>query len=67
MNITLAQKHYEQARAFEQQQAKIALEVGDDVTPITAAHLPGDPRQLRGIPVVGVHGGLGGAIAGTRP
>jgi hypothetical protein len=28
---------------------------------------PGDARQLRGIPVVGVHGGLGGAITGTKP
>lgn len=29
--------------------------------------LPGDPWKLRGIPVVGVHGGVGGAIAGSRP
>lgn len=28
---------------------------------------PGDRAQLRGIPVVGVKGGLGGAIKGTRP
>lgn len=27
----------------------------------------GDARQLRGIPAVGVKGGLGGAIPGTRP
>lgn len=28
---------------------------------------PGDPRQLRGIPVVGVEGGMGGAMIGSRP
>lgn len=30
-------------------------------------HTPGDARQLRGIPVVGVVGGVGGAISGTKP
>lgn len=29
--------------------------------------LPGDPNKLRGIPVVGVLGGAGGHIPGTRP
>jgi len=29
--------------------------------------LPGDPNKLRGIPVVGVYGGAGGHIPGTRP
>lgn len=29
--------------------------------------LPGDPWKLRGIPVVGVHGGVGGAIPGSKP
>lgn len=28
---------------------------------------PGDPRVLRGIPVVGVKGGLGGAMKDSRP
>ena len=31
------------------------------------ATLPGDPWLLRGIPVVGVHGGVGGASPGTKP
>lgn len=31
------------------------------------AKLPGDPFALRGIPVVGVHGGAGGAMRDTRP
>lgn len=30
-------------------------------------HTPGDAARLRGIPVVGVDGGYGGAIKGTRP
>jgi hypothetical protein len=35
--------------------------------PKPIASEPGDAHKLRGIPAVGVRGGLGGAIAGTRP
>lgn len=57
---------------LDQQQAKtmarIALETGATVTIHTrSSHVPGDPALLRGIPVVGVPGGFGGAIPGTRP
>lgn len=50
--------------------AAIALEVGADLPEAPAAPtatIPGDGYRLRGIPVVGVHGGIGGAIVGTRP
>lgn len=67
MNISLQMKHHQQAVDLERQQARIALEVGDDIEPRVGTVLPGDPFLLRGIPLVGVHGGLGGAIAGTRP
>ncbi|MDQ3672700.1 MAG: hypothetical protein M3364_09750 [Actinomycetota bacterium] len=37
--------------------------------PLGSGHqrAPGDPHKLRGIPVVGVRGGLGGAVSGSRP
>lgn len=35
--------------------------------PLRPGAIPGDARALRGIPAVGVKGGLGGAILGTRP
>ncbi|HVM68870.1 MAG TPA: hypothetical protein VM204_03430 [Gaiellaceae bacterium] len=48
--------------------ARILLETGSPL-PVSASKssLPGDARALRGLPAVGVRGGLGGAIAGTRP
>lgn len=48
--------------------AKVLLDVGADMPESTStASAPGDNRRLRGVPVVGVKGGMGGAIAGTRP
>lgn len=38
----------------------------EEVVPVKG-YRPGDPAQLRGLPVVGVYGGLGGAIRGSRP
>lgn len=35
--------------------------------PRSALTKPGDPAQLRGIPVVGGRGSFGGAISGTQP
>lgn len=47
---------------------KILIETGEPLpSPSTSSRAPGDPHALRGLPAVGVRGGLGGAIAGTRP
>lgn len=59
---------YNTAQHHAQLVAQIALETGNTLpTPTTTTSLPGDTDALRGIPVVGVHGGRGGAIPGTRP
>jgi len=58
-----------EAEYQEAQMVDIAMKAGADVpdrTPAVGA-APGDPWLLRGIPVVGVHGGVGGAQRGTRP
>lgn len=49
--------------------ARILLETGAALpTPATSSSsAAGDPHKLRGLPAVGVRGGLGGAIAGTKP
>lgn len=49
-------------------QRKLAVEVYDqpDEQP-TTSRPAGDPHALRGIPVVGAKGGLGGAIIGSKP
>lgn len=54
---------------MERLKARILLEVGADLPESSSirAYAPGDPRRLRGVPVVGVPGGMGGAIPGTRP
>jgi hypothetical protein len=53
------------------QLTEIARETGNDLTLLTEkkfrASKSGDPRTLRGIPVVGVPGGMGGVIPGTNP
>lgn len=51
----------------EQAIAKAVREAKADAPPHPNTHVPGDARALRGIPVVGVHGGIGGAIQGSRP
>jgi len=62
---------FERAR-LEIEQAKMLKEIIDEADdaqslvrgrPMTKT---GDPRQLRGVPIVGP-GGFGGAILGTRP
>jgi hypothetical protein len=53
---------------MERLKARVLLEVGADLPEASPGmNTPGDARQLRGIPVVGVSGGMGGAMAGTRP
>lgn len=62
-------RHAQEAQQAARAQARIALDVGTvDPHPNDARKaLPGDPWRLRGIPVVGVHGGVGGGMRGTRP
>jgi hypothetical protein len=62
-------KHALERQHSAQVQARIARETGTtEPHPNNAQHgLPGDPWRLRGIPIVGVHGGIGGAINGSRP
>ncbi len=67
----LAFKYREQAR--RSQEHLLAVEVveqgatsADPSAPVRGA-LPGDRAKLRGIPITGVHGGLGGTILGTNP
>lgn len=59
----------EMDREHEAMIAKAVLEACDPEPVVTSgpALKPGDRKRLRGIPVVGTPGGLGGAIAGTRP
>lgn len=47
--------------------ARAVAESGEPLPAHPNHVLPGDHRRLRGIPVVGVKGGLGGAIPGSRP
>jgi hypothetical protein len=44
--------------------AKIVLAVERETS---SAKAGGDPTALRGLPTVGVRGGFGGAIRGTKP
>lgn len=47
--------------------ARIVLEVGAEAPKPATGSLPLDPWRLRGVPVVGRRGAIGGAIRGTRP
>lgn len=68
--VLLWAKHRREAKIMDEQMAEIALEAGEELPEASTAPratLSGDAWRLRGIPVVGVPGGLGGAIPGTRP
>jgi hypothetical protein len=67
VNISLVLKQHQVRVDLERQVHRIAIETSTDVPAHPKAQLPGDPWRLRGIPVVGVHGGIGGAMLGTRP
>lgn len=54
--------------AAELQVAKVVFESGGQAPEHPNSRvLPGDPWLLRGIPVVGVRGGVGGAVPGSLP
>jgi hypothetical protein len=67
--FSLALRHHEENVRNAKLLARLALETGS--VPMhpndPRGALPGDPAALRGLPVVGVRGGYGGAIRGTRP
>ena len=65
----LIMRHACEAEHAAKIQARIALEVGSVELHKNDARtaLPGDPLRLRGIPVVGVHGGVGGHMRGSQP
>ena len=56
---------------YHETQARIVRRAVEEASPgeelKPSALLPGDARRLRGIPCVGVLGGMGGAILGSRP
>jgi hypothetical protein len=63
----MARRHDESVRNAKLL-AQLALESG--TVPMHAndpRRPPGDPQALRGLPVVGGRGSIGGAIRGTRP
>ena len=43
------------------------MEVGAEAPRPSTSSLPLDPWRMRGLPVVGGRGAIGGAIRGTRP
>jgi hypothetical protein len=59
-------RHIAEYAMSEKIQTKLRAQLYTD-TPTTTARAAGDPWALRGIPVVGVKGGVGGAIPGTKP
>lgn len=56
-----------QARADIAALKRLKPDVDADPELFFTMRLPGDPNKLRGIPVVGVYGGVGGHIPGSRP
>jgi hypothetical protein len=59
-------RHIAEYAMSEKIQTKLRAQLYTD-PPTTTARAAGDPWALRGIPVVGVKGGVGGAIPGTKP
>lgn len=65
--LILALKHANQVQFQEQELARIVLETGETPPVNPKATVGDDARKLRGIPVTGVPGGLGGTITDTDP
>lgn len=66
-SITLALRHHAENVRNAKMLAQLALEAGPDVEMRATAKLPGDVDALRGVPLVGVRNGRGGALRGSRP
>jgi hypothetical protein len=61
-------ENFRSTNDVERRVARVILEAGVQAPPHpNSTVLPGDPWALRGIPAVGVRGGVGGAIPGTLP
>lgn len=68
MNILASKYRKREIEAgLQRQVARIVLEVGAEAPRPSTSALPLDPLRLRGVPVVGGRGAIGGAIRGTRP
>jgi hypothetical protein len=52
---------------LERKVAAIVLEVGAEAPKPMTASLPLDPWRLRGVPVVGRRGAIGGSVRGSQP
>lgn len=60
--------HVHQTQADHRHHAEVASAI--DEAPnvdLPVGWIPGDVHALRGIPLMGLKGGLGGAILGTKP
>jgi len=65
--LNLWMKHARENQLMEEQLAEITIETGGDLPVNPKATLGDDARKLRGIPVTGVPGGMGGTMADTDP
>jgi hypothetical protein len=65
--LSLWHKHAQQTQYQEEELARIVLETGETPPVNPKATVGDDARKLRGIPVTGVPGGMGGTIADTDP
>jgi hypothetical protein len=65
--FSLAQRHAREAQHSARLRTRLERETGDDPHPNARMKLPGDAQALRGLPMIGGRGNVGGAIAGTRP
>jgi hypothetical protein len=63
----LHQRHQQHEQHSAHIQRQLERDIYNTQTPTTHTRASGDTHTLRGIPVVGVKGGLGGAIPGTKP
>lgn len=65
--LSLWHKHAQENQRMEEELARIVLETGEDLPVNPKATLGDDARRLRGVPVTGVPGGLGGTMTDTDP
>ena len=64
--LSLYLKHRRQEDHSRELLLEIARETGEDL-PVTKSRAAGDPVAMRGVPIAGTKGGLGGTILSTQP